>query len=144
MNEQPQNPLMRHCAKWLLAIPVFFLSACGTPQLHIQGGGFRNLTDFPIKNVELRVVGTGKLVSCSYIAPQGYFGTLIPLKPYEQNQIEVNWTYKAKELHAGPFLIPLPDPLPDEPVVAVVRFDEASSVSAGFVPLSEIPKRYLR
>ena len=120
------------------------LNGCTSPPLYIQGGGFRNMTDSAIKDVQLRVVGTGRQASCSYIAPHGFFGTRIPLKEYEENHVEMTWTYQGRTFRSGPFLIPVPDPIPDEPVIFVVRIHPTGQTSAAFIPVSEIPPRYTR
>jgi len=127
-----------------LLVFAVVVSGCKSPVLHIQGGGFRNMTDQPIKNVTLQVVGTGRQVACSYIAPQGFFGTRIPLRAYEENRVEVSWTYLGRDFKSGPFLVPVPDPIPDEPVVFVVRFHPSGQTTSAFIPLSEIPPRYTR
>ena len=120
------------------------MAGCKSPPLYIQGGGFRNMTDSPIRDVQLRIIGTGRQVSCSYIAPQGYFGTRIPLKEYEENRVEMSWTCQGRQFSSGSFLVPVPDPIPDEPVVFVVRIYPMGQTSAAFIPLSEIPPRYTR
>lgn len=126
-----------------IAAPLLFLTGCANPDMQIAGGGFRNLTDFPIKDVELRVIENHRVVSCSYITAQGFFSTRIPVRAYEQNEVEVSWSYRGKTLKSGPFKVEVPDPIPTEPVVAVIRFHKSEDVSAFFVPLSEIPPKYL-
>jgi len=139
----------RHGVRLLVGLAAWWttaalLAGCKSPAMQIQGGGFRNMTDYPVRNVTLRVTGTGREVSCSYISPQGFFGTRIPLKEYEENPVEVSWNYQGTDYRSGPFLVPVPDPIPDEPVVFVVRIHGAGQTSAAFIPLSEIPPRYTR
>ncbi len=132
--------------RWVLlgiAAPLLLLTGCANPDMQIVGGGFRNLTDDPIRDVKLRVIENHRVVSCSYIAPQGFFSTLIPVRAYEQNQVEISWTYKGRMLKSGPFKVEVPDPVPTEPVVAVIRFHKTGRVSATFVPKSAIPPKYL-
>ncbi|MDZ8118652.1 hypothetical protein [Pontiella agarivorans] len=136
----------RGMGRWALmglAAPLLFLMGCSSPEMQIVGGGFRNLTDFPIKDVELRVIETHQVVSCSYIAARGFFSTLIPVRAYEQNEVEVSWNYNGSILKSGPFKVEVPDPVPTEPVVAVIRFHPTGRVSAVFVPKSAIPREYL-
>ena len=128
----------------LFLVAVAWLCGCTHPQLQIKGGGFRNLCDDPIENVELHIVGTRRVISASYISARGYFGTVIPIKPYEGNEIEVSWTCRRRHFHSGPFKIPVPDPVPEEPVVAVIRFYPTGKTEALFMPVSQIPPRFLR
>lgn len=128
----------------MLLLMAVAMIGCKAPSMYIQGGGFRNMTDYPIKDVALRVIGSGEQVACSYIAPQGFFGTEIPLREYNANRIEVSWTYRGREFQSGPFVIPVLDPIPDEPVVFVVSFHPTGQISDAFIPVSEIPPRYTR
>lgn len=127
----------------LLALGIL-VSGCVSPKLEIQGGGFRNMTDYAIENAELRVKATGGVASCSYITAQGYFSTRIPLRPYSQNPIIVSWTSRGRNYTVGPLVVPIPEPMPDEPVVAVVRMYADGVADIRLVPVSEIPPRYLR
>lgn len=130
--------------KVLLATTVLLAAGCTTGQLHIQGGGFRNLTGVPIEQVELKVERTGEVASCSYIAPNGYFSTRFPLRVYRENPIVVRWRARSRNHEVGPFVIPVPDPVPNEPVAAVIRFLAEGRAEALFVPVSKIPARYVR
>jgi hypothetical protein len=127
-----------------LMLIATMLYGCKSAPLYIQGGGFRNMTDEAIRDVQLLVVGTGRQASCSYIAPQGFFGTQIPLKEYEANQVVMTWTYQGRNFKSGPFTIPVPDPIPDEPVIFVVRIHPSGHTTADFIPVSQIPARYTR
>ncbi|VGO22348.1 hypothetical protein [Pontiella sulfatireligans] len=114
------------------------------PKLQIQGGGFRNLTDYEIRDAELWVEATGATASCSYISPQGFFGTTFPLRSCQQLPVVVTWIYRGKPCKSGPFVFPMLEPVPDEPVLAVVRFHADGTTTAEFIPVSKIPPRYLR
>ncbi|QBG48664.1 hypothetical protein EGM51_15100 [Verrucomicrobia bacterium S94] len=122
---------------------LLFLTGCAAPEMQIVGGGFRNLTDFPIRDVELCVIENHRVVSCSYIGARGFFSTLIPVRAYEQNEVEVSWNFRGRTLKSGPFKVEVPDPVPSEPVVAVIRFYPTGRVSAIFVPKSVIPPEYM-
>lgn len=112
------------------------------PELLVAGCGLRNLTDYPIENVELKLLETSGVVSCSYIAEQGFFGTKVPQTVHREMPGIVTWTFKGKSLSSGVFVAPMPDPIPNEQVVAVVYFHPEGTNSFSFVPLSEIPARF--
>ena len=103
--------------------------------LLVVGCGFCNLTEFPIKDVELKLLETGGLVSCSYIAEKGYFGALVPKRVHKETPEVVSWTLKGRCLSAEPFVAAIPDPLPEEPVVGVVYFNADGTSVFRFVPL---------
>lgn len=130
--------------RWLAVIVPLLLQGCATAPMQIKGGGFLNETAYEIRDAELKVEKTGQVASCSYIAPQGFFGTQLPLQPYQQHTVRMRWTSRGRTFESGPFVIPAPDPIPDEPVVAVIRLHENGTSSAKFVPVSEIPERYTR
>jgi hypothetical protein len=133
-----------HPIKVLLASTLLLVSGCATRELQIQGGGFRNLTDFPIENVELKVESTGNVASCSYISSRGFFATRFPLRAYHGAPIVVHWRSRGRDYVVGPFRMPVPNPLPDEPVAGVIRFHENGRATAELVPVSQVPSRYWR
>ena len=100
--------------------------------MQIEGLKFVNETGIPVKRVKLQVVKTFEAASCSYISPGTDFSTQFPLKNYQGNEIKVTWKDRGGSHDFGPTVIALPDPVPAEPVMAVIVLKPAGRATASF------------
>ena len=123
---------MMNYMKFLGAGLVVLIAGCASSTMQIEGLKFVNETGIPVKKVELQVVKTFEAASCSYIAPGTDFSTQFPLKDYKGNEIKVTWKDRAGSHDFGPMVIPLPDPIPEEPVMAIIVLKPAGRASASF------------
>ena len=108
------------------------LSGCVSQPMQIAGLEFINDTDMPIMDIELRIVETYEVAACSYLSPRGKFSTQFPLREYKGNEIEVEWEDRLSRHHFGPKVIPAPDSILEQPVVAVVSLAPAGHATTSF------------
>jgi hypothetical protein len=124
---------MKLTAKVCCAVSaVLVLGGCVSAPMQIAGLEFVNRTDMPITGVELRVVGTYEVASCSYISPRGKFSTQFPLREYKGHDVEVVWNDRLGRHRFGPTWLSEPDPKPSQPVMVVINFDPAGHARGGF------------
>jgi hypothetical protein len=123
---------MMNYMKFLSAGLMVLIAGCASPSMQIEGLKFVNETGIPVKKVELQVVKTFEAASCSYISPGSEFSTQFPLKEYRGNDIKVIWKDRAGSHDFGPTVIALPDPIPEEPVMAVIVLKPAGRATASF------------
>ena len=73
---------MQSCRSWILLSALIgaftlTLASCTTmpsePKQILRGVFIRNMTDSPLQGMELNVVETGSILSCSHIVPRGFF-----------------------------------------------------------------------
>jgi len=74
---------MQSRRSWILRSALLFTLALGSctplppepsePKQLLRGVYIRNMTDSPLQGIELHVVETGRILSCSHIVPQGFF-----------------------------------------------------------------------
>jgi len=118
--------------KFLSGALVLLVAGCVSAPMQIAGLEFVNETDLPISDVELRVVKTYEVASCNYIPAGAKFSTQFPLMDYRGNEVEVVWKDRAGKHHFGPTVIVSPDPVPEDPVIAVIALKPAGRATARF------------
>ena len=123
----------------LFAVPVALLQGCASPTMVTEGGCFHNMTGHPIEDLILRVLADQKEASCSYVGTGGYFSIQLPERTYMKKEIEITWMCRGKQFQKGPFVIPIPKPVPTEPAVVVVHIYPAGKAFAEFLPTSKVP-----
>ena len=112
---------MKGFVKGFFAVLVLLgLTGCVSSPMKIAGLAFVNATDGPVSDVELRVLGTYEVASCSYIVARGRFETTFPLLEYRGNEIQVFWNTRLGNYHFGPKMIPPPTETPANPVMVVI------------------------
>lgn len=111
---------------------MLLMAGCISAPMQIAGLKFVNETGLPVSDVELRVMKTFEVASCSYILAGSEFSTQFPLLDYRGNEIEVRWKDRSGEYRFGPKRISAPDPIPARPVTAVILLRSDGRASAEF------------
>jgi hypothetical protein len=125
---------MKGFVKFFFAVLVLLgLTGCvSTVPMKIAGLEFVNATDFPITHVELQVLSTDEVASCSYISPGGEFITTFPLLEYRSNEIQVFWRNRLGKHTFGPTVVPQPKDTSGKPMMVVITLAPGGRASVSF------------
>ena len=86
-----------------------------------------------IQNVAIEVVGTGREFSCGNIAPFGICSNRFGQRPYEQNPIQVSWSFGSSVNQTEAFVVKVPTRFSTElPLRGVLAIGPDGSISTYF------------
>ena len=128
----------------MVAVLGFSLTGCvsgssenriqSTQKLAIKGLVFKNLSNYPVDKVTLKVAATHKFISCGYIARSSECSTTFPLKAYQGNSVSVTWVQADEDYIRNDIYIQ-PEPYIDlaKPAYVVITFDQQRNIKAEFI-----------
>ena len=84
----------------ILAVAAALLAGCATgynPSYHFKQVEVVNLAGAPLQNLSWNVVGSGKSMNCSEVAPNAICADYFPQRRYPRAGIELSWTHADGE-----------------------------------------------
>lgn len=115
------------------AIMLFGCNATQTPELHVSGLAFYNASNFAIENISLKVVKTGKMVSCSLVEEKNYCGTGFPMAKYKGAELSLRWQSGEVTHRRDKVMLKLPNEFDSSKrYVAVFKIDSNNQIDAFF------------